>query len=57
MKHGGAPERTRVLAQADPHSAARYRVIGPLTNLPEFAEAFSCEAGTPMNPVDKCEVW
>ena len=51
------PERARVLAQADPHSAARYRVIGPLTNLPEFAEAFSCEAGTPMNPIDKCEVW
>ena len=25
--------------------------------LPAFAEAFRCEPGTPMNPVQRCEVW
>ena len=23
----------------------------------EFAETFACAEGTPMNPVDECEVW
>lgn len=47
--------RRRVLT--DPHSPPRFRVIGALSNLPELAEAFSCEAGTPMHPTNTCEVW
>lgn len=42
------PEFLRLLVTTDPHSPARFRVIGPLSNLPEFASAFSCEEGTPM---------
>ncbi len=35
----------------DPHSPGHYRVIGPLANMPEFQEAFSCSEGDPMvNP-------
>lgn len=41
----------------DPHSPAKYRVIGSLTNLKEFSEEFKCSAGTRMNPKEKCEVW
>ncbi|KAI4454811.1 zinc metalloprotease family m13 neprilysin-related [Holotrichia oblita] len=41
----------------DPHSPAKYRVIGSLTNLKEFSEEFKCSAETRMNPKEKCEVW
>jgi len=53
------PETQRLMVQADPHPIAKYRVIGPLANLPEFQQAFSCKADAPMvRPADKrCEVW
>jgi len=51
------PEFERLMATVDPHSAPRYRVIGPISQFPEFGEAFSCKEGTPMRPKDTCEVW
>jgi putative endopeptidase len=50
-------EYARMAAQVDPHSPPRYRVNGSLANLPEFAEAFACKKGTPMNPERSCSVW
>lgn len=50
-------ESERVLALTDPHSSPRYRVNGPLSNLPEFWDTFACEQGDAMRPVDTCEVW
>ncbi len=50
-------EYARMAAQIDPHSPPRWRVNGPLRNLPEFSRAFSCAPGTPMNPENKCGVW
>jgi predicted metalloendopeptidase len=50
-------EIERVLALTDPHAHPRYRVNGPLSNLPEFWDAFSCEAGETMRPANVCEVW
>ncbi|UPT76041.1 MAG: M13 family metallopeptidase [Elusimicrobiota bacterium] len=47
----------RMLAQVDPHSAARWRVIGPLSNSPEFAKAFSCKSGDAMVAPKACRVW
>jgi putative endopeptidase len=41
-------ESIRLLANVDPHSPARFRVNGPLANLPAFAEAFEVAAGSPM---------
>jgi putative endopeptidase len=53
------PETQRMMVQGDPHPIAKYRVIGPLSNLPEFAKAFGCGADSAMvRPEDKrCVVW
>jgi endothelin-converting enzyme/putative endopeptidase len=47
------------MAQGDPHPIAKYRVIGPLSNLPEFAKAFGCKKDAPMvrSDADRCDVW
>ena len=36
---------------------SKFRLYGALRNLPEFASAFQCAAGTPMNPANTCAVW
>src|SRR5208283_3272600 len=53
------PEWQRLMVQSDPHPVSKFRVIGPLSNLPEFQKAWSCKADAPMvRPPDKrCEVW
>jgi endothelin-converting enzyme/putative endopeptidase len=53
------PETQRLMIQSDPHPTGKYRVIGPLSNMPEFQRAFSCPAGQPMvrTPEKRCEVW
>lgn len=52
-------ETQRSMVQGDPHPIAKYRVNGPLSNLPAFREAFQCEADAPMvrPEADRCEVW
>jgi len=53
------PERERLIVQSDPHPVPKFRVIGPLSNLPAFAAAFQCRSGTPMvrRPEETCQVW
>jgi len=51
------PQAERVLAQTDPHSPPKFRVNGPLSNFPPFAEAFQCPVGSTMHPASICEVW
>ena len=51
------PEQVRLRITTDSHSPPRFRVIGAVSNNPEFAEAFSCKEGTPMRPKKVCEVW
>ncbi len=53
------PETQRLMVQGDPHPIAKFRVIGPLSNLPDFQKAFSCPATASMvrPPEKRCEVW
>jgi len=58
----GRNQRTEAIRQqllTDPHPLGRFRVNGPLSNMPQFAEAFSCKLGDKMvRPEDKrCQVW
>ncbi len=51
------PEFARLVAQTDPHSPARYRVNGVVSNMPEFQKAYGCKAGSPMVRANACRVW
>lgn len=42
------PQNQRQRILTDPHSPGRWRVNGPMSNMPEFAAAFGCKAGDPM---------
>lgn len=43
--------------RTNPHALARWRVNGPLSNMPQFAKAFGCKAGQPMVRADQCQIW
>jgi endothelin-converting enzyme/putative endopeptidase len=53
------PENLRVMAATNPHSPGKYRINGVVTNMPEFAAAFQCAAGTGLakKPEALCKVW
>jgi putative endopeptidase len=51
------PEAARLRTQTDPHPLARFRVNGPLSNMPAFAQAFGCKAGDPMVRAERCQIW
>jgi Predicted metalloendopeptidase len=40
-----------------PHSLPKWRVNGPLSNMPQFREAFACKTGTPMVREKSCSIW
>jgi predicted metalloendopeptidase len=51
------PEYLRVQVATDPHSPGKFRANVPTSQSRDFAAAFSCDEGTPMNPKTRCEVW
>jgi predicted metalloendopeptidase len=53
------PEAARQRVATDSHPLGRFRVNGPLSNMPAFAEAFQCKVGDAMvRPPDKrCQIW
>lgn len=42
------PEQLKVLVASNPHSPDAVRASAPPSNVPAFAQAFSCKAGDPM---------
>uniref|UniRef100_A0A286XUY4 endothelin-converting enzyme 1 n=1 Tax=Cavia porcellus TaxID=10141 RepID=A0A286XUY4_CAVPO len=51
------PESSHEGLVTDPHSPARFRVLGTLSNSRDFLRHFGCPAGSPMNSGQLCEVW
>jgi putative endopeptidase len=52
-------ERLRKALLSDVHAPAKWRVIGPMSNMPEFYEAFGIKRGEPMwrAPDTHVQVW
>jgi predicted metalloendopeptidase len=53
------PEIERLQTNTDPHPLPQFRVNGPMSNLPEFASAYGCQAGDAMVRPDaeRCRIW
>jgi len=51
------PEAIRLRVQTNPHSPGRFRTNGAVSNMPEFAQAFSCKPDAPMVRANACRVW
>lgn len=53
------PEVMRLQTKTDPHPLPKFRVNGPLSNMPQFAAAFQCKVGDAMvrPEKDRCEIW
>jgi len=54
-KYTAEAEREQV--KGNSHSLPRWRVNGPLSNMPQFAKAFGCKAGQTMVRKDACSIW
>jgi endothelin-converting enzyme/putative endopeptidase len=52
-----SPELLRTIESTNPHSIAKYRVNGVVSDMPEFQRAFSCKKGSPMVRENQCRVW
>ena len=51
------PEALKMGLATDPHAPNKFRVLGPLANLPEFAEAFPCPAGETRPQTAQVNIW
>jgi predicted metalloendopeptidase len=52
-------EYARLMVNTNPHPVPRFRVNGPLSNMPAFAQAFQCKPGDAMvRPAnERCQIW
>jgi putative endopeptidase len=53
------PEFARLLVKTNPHPLGKFRTNGPVSNMPTFADAYSCKVGDPMvrPPEVRCRIW
>ncbi len=58
-REASRPEAMRAQVNTNPHAPAEWRVNGPLSNMPEFAKAFSCKEGDLMvrAQAQKAQIW
>jgi putative endopeptidase len=50
-------EAEALQVKTGPHALPRFRVNGPLSNMPQFAKAFGCKENSPMVRKDICLIW
>ena len=50
-------EALRHQVTTNEHAPPAFRVNGPISNLPEFAQAFACKADAKMVRKERCEIW
>lgn len=53
------PEYLRQQVMTDPHAPGRYRVLGPLSNMPQFYQAFGVKKGDKMyrDDAERVKIW
>lgn len=53
------PEELRLQVNTDPHSPGKFRVLGPMSNMTEFMNAFNGKPGDPMvrNAEERVVIW
>lgn len=51
------PEAERQQVAGNPHALPRWRVNGPMSNMPEFAKAWGCKAPAKMIRSNACLIW
>jgi len=53
------PEFARLMVETNPHPLPKFRVNGPVSNMPAFAQAFQCKTGDAMmrEEKDRCRIW
>jgi putative endopeptidase len=53
------PEAERLQLATNPHAPGKWRVNGPLSNMPEFKQAWGCKDGDPMVRPDslRARIW
>ena len=52
-----APDKAVAEASTSVQAPARFRIDGPLANLPEFSATFACKAGQPMDSATPVSIW
>ena len=51
------PEFARLIAKTNEHPLGKFRSLGIVSNMPEFARAFACKAGDAMVREPRCQIW
>ena len=53
------PRLDLYLTSASPHPLPKFRVNGPLANMPAFAEAYGCKTSDKMVTAgaERCDIW